>query len=89
MENLLLLCAKHHRAVHEGGWTLTGTATNPHFARPDGRTVEQRPPILSGSLAVLVHHHDLHGRDIVMGGAGGHWTGEHIDWDCFFAAFAN
>ena len=89
MNNLLLLCAKHHRTVHEGGWTLTGTATNPHFARPDGRTVEQRPPILSGSLAVLVHHHDLHGRDIVMGGAGGHWTGEHIDWDCFFAAFAN
>jgi hypothetical protein len=89
MDNLLLLCAKHHRDVHEGGWTLTGTAADPRFARPDGRSVEERPPILSGSLAELVHHHQLHGRDILLGGAGGHWTGEHIDWDCFFAAFAN
>ena len=89
MENLLLLCPKHHRAVHEGGWTLTGTASEPHFARADGRAVDEHPPVPSGSLAELVHLHELHGRDIVMGGAGGHWTGEHIDWDCFFAAFAN
>jgi hypothetical protein len=89
MDNLLMLCPKHHRDVHEGGWSLTGTAADPHFVRPDGRSVEERPPILSGSLAELVHLHQLHGRDIVMGGAGGHWTGEHIDWDCFFAAFAN
>ena len=26
MENLLMLCPKHHRAAHEGAWTLTGTA---------------------------------------------------------------
>ena len=89
MDNLLMLCAKHHRAVHEGGWTLTGTAAHPHFEHPDGHPVDPRPPAMSGSLAELAHLHELPGRDIVMGGAGGHWTGEHIDWDCFFAAFAN
>ena len=77
------------RAVHDGGWVLTGTATNPCFERPDHQPVDPRPPILSGSRAELAHHHELHGRDIVLGGTGGHWTGEHIDWDCFFAAFAN
>jgi hypothetical protein len=43
-----------------------------------------------GALArwVLPRRHAVCG-DIVMCGAGGHWTGEHIDWDCFFAAFAN
>src|SRR5690606_31175060 len=26
LRNLVLLCARHHRAVHEGGWSLTGNA---------------------------------------------------------------
>lgn len=89
MENLLMLCPKHHRAVHEGGWSLTGTAREHTFRRPDGTPVPTEAPRLSGSLADLVALHRQHGRDIALDGAGGRWHGDHIDWDCFFAAFAN
>lgn len=31
IENLALLCVRHHHAVHEGGWTITATpGTHPH-----------------------------------------------------------
>lgn len=43
LSNLCLLCRFHHTLVHEGRWTLTGTATNLTFTRPDG-TILTRPP---------------------------------------------
>ena len=85
--NLLLLCPQHHRAVHKGGWTLTGNATHAHFARPDHRPVDPAPPPLHGRLATLIHANQRHGSDIATDGAGSQWLGDHIDWDCFFAAF--
>ena len=86
-QNLILLCAKHHRAVHEGGWQLVGTGTQHTFTRPDGRHVAEHAPVLGGSPGGLIEAHRLHGRDITVDGAGGHWCGDRIDWDCFFAAF--
>lgn len=35
-ENLVLLCWRHHRLVHDGGWTLTGTPGQLQWSRPDG-----------------------------------------------------
>jgi HNH endonuclease len=35
LENLVLVCRAHHRAVHEGGWRLT--------PRPDGRLTATPP----------------------------------------------
>jgi hypothetical protein len=44
LDNLTLLCRRHHRAVHEGGFTIVqrdeGT---PVFYRPDGTCVEIAP----------------------------------------------
>ncbi|MEQ1907300.1 MAG: DUF222 domain-containing protein [Vicinamibacterales bacterium] len=44
LENLVLLCRRHHRAVHEGGFTL---AQHPDGSlivhRPDGRLLEVAP----------------------------------------------
>ncbi|MHB1138675.1 MAG: HNH endonuclease signature motif containing protein [Microthrixaceae bacterium] len=88
-ENLLMLCTKHHWSVHEGGWGLTGPASAPRFARPDGVEVSERPPRLSGSLGELVEAHRRHGVDIAADGAGSRWVGDELDWDCFFAAFAD
>jgi hypothetical protein len=34
-----------------------------------------------------VDAHRRFGLDIAVDGAGSHWQGDHIDWDCFFAAF--
>ncbi len=78
MANLLLLCRKHHHAVHDRGWSCTGTAQEPVFRRPDGCVVGQvpEPVTLEGSLP---RADDT--------GPGGDWQGDRIDWDCFFAAF--
>jgi hypothetical protein len=35
LPNLMLLCRRHHRLLHHG-WTITGTAIDPVFTRPDG-----------------------------------------------------
>jgi hypothetical protein len=44
LDNLLLLCRRHHRAVHEGGVTVArdpdGTMT---FVRPDGMRLDAAP----------------------------------------------
>ncbi len=88
MDNLILLCAKHHHAVHDREWTCTGTAAAPEFRRPDGRVVAQRPPVCSGTYAELLAAHEQAGLDVCVDAPGGRWGGERIDWDCFFAAFA-
>ncbi len=43
--NLLLLCRRHHRLVHErGGFTLAVEDGRPVFRRPDGSVLEDRGP---------------------------------------------
>ncbi|NND36986.1 MAG: DUF222 domain-containing protein, partial [Gammaproteobacteria bacterium] len=40
LDNLLLLCSRHHRLVHEGGFTIEKDYRNRwFFRRPDGRAV--------------------------------------------------
>ena len=47
LDNLLLLCGKHHRLVHEGGWSVDWNQDRePVFVRPDGRLYQARPPPL-------------------------------------------
>lgn len=84
--NLLLLCPKHHRAVHRADWSLTGTATDPVFRR-QGQPVSSCAPPLQGCLAELVDAHRRSGLQIAADGAGSHWQGDRIDWGCFFAAY--
>lgn len=89
LDNLLLLCPKHHHAIHDRDWELTGTATEHVFRRPDGVVAEPAAAVLCGATAELVEQHRRHGLDIAADGAGSYWMGDRIDWDCFFAAFAN
>jgi hypothetical protein len=47
LSNLVLLCRRHHRAVHEGGWRIVGDpAGHLRFRRPDGTVLPQEPPTL-------------------------------------------
>ena len=52
LDNLVLLCRRHHRAVHEGGFEVRqrndGTTT---FLRPNGTVLEQAPPLPAPSAA--------------------------------------
>jgi hypothetical protein len=54
LDNLLLLCRRHHRLVHEGGIGIerdTGGAVT--FVRPDGRRIERAPRLtLTGPPAL-------------------------------------
>ncbi len=88
-ENLLMLCPKHHAAIHTRHWTLTGTATHPVFSGPDGHTVDPHAPPLHGTTAELIDAHDQHGLDIAVDHVGGRWHGDHMDWDCFFAGITS
>lgn len=42
--NLLLLCRRHHRSVHGGGFGLELLDGRPVFRRPDGSVLEDRAP---------------------------------------------
>jgi hypothetical protein len=45
VDNLLLLCRRHHRKVHEhGGFRLTFQDGRAVFNRPDGSVLEERAP---------------------------------------------
>ena len=45
LDNLVLVCRRHHRAVHEEGFRITLDATGDvRFVRPDGRPVPAAPP---------------------------------------------
>lgn len=44
LSNYLLVCRHHHVLVHEGGWTIQGTAQDPIFVRPDGTVLATGPP---------------------------------------------
>ena len=87
-ENLLLLCAKHHHAVHDRGWTCSGNASAPRFARPDGTaaTCTVRSPAASAEALCRANRR---GGGQIAESPGGRWTGEPIDWVCLFAAFAH
>ncbi len=44
LDNLVLLCRRHHRIVHEGGWTVTWVPNGEfHFTRPNGVRLEPAP----------------------------------------------
>ena len=63
--NLLLVCATHHRALHEDGFTveLDGTG-RPQFRRPDGRplpAVPRAPRLGANPVADLEREHRSRG----------------------------
>jgi hypothetical protein len=44
LANLVLLCRRHHRVVHVGGFGVEMTGAGPLFRRPDGSILEERAP---------------------------------------------
>ena len=44
LPNLLLLCRRHHRLVHQGGFGLALEDGRAEFRRPDGSVLEDRAP---------------------------------------------
>jgi uncharacterized protein DUF222/HNH endonuclease len=44
LHNLVLICRRHHRMVHEGGFQIEMVDGGPAFRRPDGTMLEDRAP---------------------------------------------
>ncbi len=47
--NLVLLCRRHHRLIHEGGFSVAISEDRCVFARPDGSALVDRSPPISSS----------------------------------------
>ena len=54
LSNLVQLCRRHHRLLHEGGFSLERQGDRLTFRRPDGRVVPAVPRPRRGEHAVLV-----------------------------------
>ena len=85
LDNLVLLCRRHHRAVHEEGFRVTlDAAGGVEFLRPDGRPLPEAPaapewtgPPLAPVTARLQHE----GVAIDADTATPDWRGERLDLD--------
>ena len=83
LANLALLCRRHHRAVHEEGYTLDRAPDGElRFRRPNGRLLPEvpRPPAVPDNpIKILRARHEaeglvLHARTAIPG-----WLGERLD----------
>ena len=85
LDNLVLLCRRHHRAVHEGGFSVAlGAAGDVRFVGPDGRPLEEVPPlpeVTGPPLAPVVAR--LKRAGVRLGPQTGTpaWRGERLDVD--------
>ncbi len=84
LENLVLLCRRHHRAVHEEGYRIELTADEDEgggirFLRPDGRDLPRAPGVSHQALSTLEDW--LVERDIEIDPAAIYprWEGDRLD----------
>ncbi|MGH7477790.1 MAG: DUF222 domain-containing protein, partial [Longimicrobiales bacterium] len=83
LENLVLLCRRHHRAVHEDGFGVR-LAPSGHaiFERPDGRPLPEAPPaprLTRDPVASLMRVHREQGVAIDAWTPTPDWRGERLD----------
>ena len=76
LSNMILLCHHHHRAVHEGGFTVERNENGALFRRPDGAVLPSVPEmplaIWPGELSKLGIEADLSEKPV--------WGGEIMDY---------
>jgi 5-methylcytosine-specific restriction endonuclease McrA len=85
LDNLAMLCRRHHRAVHEEGYRVVREADGAlRFSTPAGRPIPEAPapPALPvDPAAALVAAHRAQGLAIHPWTAGPEWHGERLDLD--------
>ena len=85
LDNLVLLCRRHHRAVHEEGFRVTvDAAGGVQFLRPDGRPLLEVPPAPAWTGPALQPTNDglaAAGIEIDADTATPSWRGERLDLD--------
>ena len=85
LDNLVLLCRRHHRAVHEEGYRVTiDAAGEAKFLRPDGQPLPEAPPAPAWTGPALQPTNDglaAAGIEIDADTATPSWGGEPLDLD--------
>jgi hypothetical protein len=72
-----MLCRRHHRYVHEGGYRVTANRLGAFaFHRPDGQPIPDVPPPTGGRAAALP---DLHDAVITAETTVPNWNGDRLD----------
>lgn len=81
MANLVLLCRRHHRLVHEAGFGVGRTAPGRfEFTHPDGTTIPTGPETRSrGNVMALFETHTNSGIHITPKTIQSLWCGERMD----------
>ena len=82
LDNLLLVCRRHHRAVHEEGFTVELNDGEARFFWPDGRPLPDVPPAptwAGTALATTDAHLRTAGVRIDPDTATPDWLGERLD----------
>jgi HNH endonuclease len=83
LSNLVLLCRRHHRAMHEEGYQVEcGPDGNVGFRRPDGTPLPDVPSpsaVLDDPIATIRERHRSQGLDIDSRTACPAWGGERLD----------
>jgi 5-methylcytosine-specific restriction endonuclease McrA len=83
LSNLALLCRRHHRAVHEEGYTIERHADGElKFHRPDGRLLPEVPSpaaVPGDPVHALYTRHSTQGLQIHPRTAIPGWLGERLD----------
>ena len=65
IDNLVLLCRRHHRLVHEGGFGLEKVADGRiRFTRPDSRVIDDHPRLPGGTIEALRYGNQQAGQAI-------------------------
>ncbi len=79
LHNLVLLCRRHHRLLHEGGYGLHTVGQGAFtFTRPDGSDIPDVPVTAGGEPAAV---QTLHGAAITPGTATPDWNGDKLQLD--------
>jgi hypothetical protein len=83
LNNLALLCRRHHRAVHEEGYQVErGPDGTLRFRRPDGQPLPEvpaPPAVPADPLRTLRAQHAAQGLRLHAQTARPSWTGERLD----------
>ena len=83
LENLALLCRRHHRAVHEEGYRLERLVDGAlRFRRPDGRALPEMPPpamVPADPVGAIRTRHVSQGLHVHARSGCPGWLGERLD----------
>jgi hypothetical protein len=83
LSNLAMLCRRHHRAVHEDGFTMERECDGElGFRRPDGLLLPQVPApatVPADPVAAIRARHDAAGLEIGSRTPTALWLGERLD----------